>query len=95
MIKWLTKSTNEMRLETKQDVDLLEEKLREQAAANGYILSNFSWTEKEQKIDKDEYETYYHVKYTFTFGTMKNPEFACKSIDYNFATAEDVNEEGF
>ena len=42
MIKWLCKSTNEVRVETKTDVEVLNKELQETADNLGVTLSNFS-----------------------------------------------------
>ena len=85
MIKYLIKSTNEVRIDEFNDVEKFHKELQEQAEQIGCTLSAFSWTEKENKRLE---EIYYQVKYTFVFNTLTNPETALKDITYNLYGAE-------
>lgn len=84
MIKYLISSTNEVRLESMDDVKSFHEELQQEAKGMGATLANFSWTEKE---DKKLEITYYQVKYKFTFGTLRTPEAYLNDIVYNISPA--------
>lgn len=83
MIKYLIKSTNEVRLETMDDVEQFHKNLQKEAEEGGYTLSTFSWAEKEVKAQGEVIETYYQVKFAFVFNTLKDPERPYKSIEFN------------
>lgn len=83
MIKFLIKSSNEVRLESKEDIETFQEQLQQEAADGGYVLSNFSWAEKEVKEKGEIIDTYYQVKYTFTFNKLQDPDTPYNSISYN------------
>lgn len=83
MVKFLIKSSNEVRLESKLDVQTFQENLQQEANDGGYVLSNFAWVEKEVKEKGEVVDTYYQVKYTFTFNDLRDPETPYNSIDYN------------
>lgn len=80
MIKYLISATNEVRMESIQDVESFHEELQQHARAMNATLANFSWAEKE---DKKLEEIYYQVKYKFTFGTLRTPEALLNDIQYN------------
>lgn len=80
MRKYLISTTNEVRLESIEEVKEFHEELQQEARALGATLANFSWTEKE---DKKQEIIYYQVKYKFTFGTLRAPEVELHDIKYN------------
>lgn len=80
MQKYLISTTNEVRLESIEDVKAFHEELQQEARALGATLANFSWTEKE---DKKQEIIYFQVKYKFIFGTLRAPEAALNDIKYN------------
>lgn len=82
MIKWLIKSTNEFRLESMEDVEKFHKELQQEAAANGYTLSTFSWKEVEKKSKGEVIESWFIVKYTFVFNDSKAPENLFTHIEY-------------
>lgn len=82
MIKWLIKSQNEFRLETMSDVEEFHKEMQRKAADEGYTLSSFSWTEKEVKEKQEVVDTYYQVKTTFIFNTLKDPENPFTKVEY-------------
>lgn len=92
MLKYLISTTNELRLESIEDVKKFHDELREEAKALGCTLANFSWTEKE---DKKQETIYYQVKYKFTFGTLRAPEAELTDIKYDIVptyTLEGIDE---
>lgn len=82
MIKWLIKSQNEFRLETMSDVEEFHKEMQRKAADEGYTLSSFSWMEKEVKEKGEVVDTYYQVKTTFIFNTLKDPENPFTKVEY-------------
>ena len=90
MIKFLIKSTNELRLETKTDVDDFHREIEQQAADNGFTLSSWNETLKEKKQQGEIVEEYYIVKYTFSFNDPKEPERGSKNVEYEFYSAADL-----
>ena len=89
MIKYLVKSTNEVRLEDMTDVEEFHKHLQNEAEDNGYTLTNFAWSEKTLKAQGEIVGVYYIVKYTFAFNNAKDPETALKDIVYNMYDGED------
>lgn len=86
MIKWLIKSQNEYRLETMSDVEQFHKEMQAKAADEGYTLSSFSWVEREVKEKGEVVDTYYQVKTTFIFNTLKDPENPFSKVEYpNFS----------
>lgn len=83
MIKALIKSTNEVRVETEEDADNFHKELQKQAVDMGCVLSTFTKTLKEKKSKGEVLESWYVVKYVFTFNDVKEPMTYLKSIDYN------------
>lgn len=89
MVKWLLKSSNQVRLECKEDVDKLENMLRQEAQEHGYNLTSFKYSEKEEKEQGEVVGIYYVVDYTFKFaGSAKDPEQPYLSIDYKLPVME-------
>lgn len=88
MIKWLIKSTNEIRIETKSEVDEFHVMVQDQAAELGCRLTSWQEAEKQKKASGEVIEEWYIVKYTLTFNDPKDPETGLKSIDYNLAGGE-------
>ena len=83
MIKALIKSTNEVRVETEEDADNFHKELQKQAVDMSCVLSTFTKTLKEKKSKGEVLESWYVVKYVFTFNDVKEPMTYLKSIDYN------------
>lgn len=82
MIKWLCKSTNEVRVETKTDVEVLNKELQETADNLGVTLSNFSWVEKTKKSKGEVLDSWFLVKYTYLFNDQKEPENPFTNVEY-------------
>ena len=92
MIKYLIKDTVEIRFETIEDVKKYQEELRKQASDEGYLLSSYSWAEKNVTVKGEVVDVYYLVKYVLTFNDPKNPEIPLRKITYNMV---DNNEQEF
>lgn len=82
MMSWVIKNTTEYRLETMEEVESFHKKLQEQARFGGYTLTNFSWAEKEEKEKGEVVNTYFQVKCTFVFNTLKFPDKAFYKVEF-------------
>lgn len=83
MIKWLIKSTNEVRIETKTDVDIFHKEVEQQAEAMGATLSSWSEAQKQKTAKGEVLEEWYIVKYVFVFNNPKDPEKPLRSVSYD------------
>lgn len=83
MLKYLIKSTNEIRVETKDEAEFLHQQVNEEAMDNNWTLASWSETKKEKKSGGEIIEEWYIVKYTLTFNDAKDPERPMRSIEYN------------
>lgn len=88
MIKALINSTNTIRVETEEDADQLHKDLQQEAEKLGCVLSTFTKTLKEKKSKGEVMESWYIIKYVFTFNDAKDPVTYLKSIEYNMTDAE-------
>lgn len=82
MIKWLIKSTNEIRIETKSEVEEFHDQLQQEADALGCRVTSWQEAEKQRKSGGEVVEEWFIVKYTLTFNDAKNPEHPLDHIDY-------------
>lgn len=87
MLKWLTKTTEEYRFETLEDVRKFEKQCRENAEANGYQLSKYSITEKAiyegTGKDKEQVDSYYLVSKTTIINDPKDPDNPVVGVNYD------------
>lgn len=90
MIKFLIKSTNEFRVETMSEVEEFHKYLQEKARDEGYTLTNFAWAERTIKEKGEVVDTYYSVKATFVFNTLKEPENPFCSVEFPKIGAEET-----
>lgn len=88
MIKYLIKSTNEVRLATKEEADALHKELEKEAEDNGYTLAAWSETKKEKKAQGEIVDEWMICKWTFQFNDPKEPIMAYNDINYNFYKLE-------
>ena len=88
MIKYLIKSTNELRIETKSEVDEFHEKLQAEAADLNCRVTSWQEAEKQKKAGGEVVDEWFIVKYTLTFKDPKDPEVPLKSIEYNMVGGE-------
>lgn len=97
MVHFLIKNTAEYRIETIEDVKKFHQELLEQAEADGYFLTNFSWTEKFIKESKEIIGSYFQVKATFQFNDLKKPDKAWSEAAFSkakkFETENEVEED--
>lgn len=83
MIKYLIKSVNEYRVETKEDADVLHKAIEEEATEKGWTLSGWAETYKNRKASGEIVEEWYICKSTVVFNDPKEPESVLDSIEYN------------
>lgn len=88
MEKWLIKSTNELRLETKAEVDLFRDQMQKEAANLECHLSSWQETLKEIKAKGEVVDQFYLVKYTLTFSDPKEPITPLNFIEYHIGFDE-------
>lgn len=93
MIKYLLKSVNEYRVETKEDADALHKQIEEEATDKGWTLSGWNEAYKTRKAQGEIVEEWYVCKSTVVFNDQKEPETVLKNIEYNmehFASQENA-----
>lgn len=83
MIKYLIKSTQEIRVENKEDADALHKELQQQAHDNGYTLNAWTETDKERKQKGEVVDMWVLCKATFVFNDQKEPVYPLDSVEYN------------
>ena len=88
MLKYLIKSTQEIRVETEEAADDLHKQIAEEALKMKAILTSWTETKKEQKVKGEIIATWYICKYTLLFNNPKEPVLPLESIEYNMK--EDV-----
>lgn len=88
MIKFLLKSVNEYRVETKEDADALHKQIEEEATGNGWTLTGWTETYKTKKSQGEIVEEWFVCKATVVFNDPKEPEIALKNIEYNMFDRE-------
>lgn len=84
MLKVLCKSTNEYRVETKEDADSLHQQLEQLAQDNDWTLSAWAQTYRTKKSGGEIIEEWYICKYTLIFNEAKAPEIFGGDIEYTF-----------
>jgi hypothetical protein len=84
MIKWLIKSTNEIRVETEEDANRLHKQMEQFAHDNEYILNTWTQTLKTQKSKGEILAEWYVCRYTLVFNDAKEPTNLLTDIDYIF-----------
>lgn len=83
MIKYIIKSTNEVKVSTEEEADALHKEMAKEAENLGAVLTSWNETKKEVKSKGELVDEYFVCKYTFTFGTPKDTTVILKSIDYD------------
>lgn len=88
MIKYLIKSTQEIRVETEEDADTLHKQMAEEAERIGATLTTWNETKKEQKAKGEIIAEWWICKYTLAFNDPKEPIIFLKDITYNLDNGE-------
>ena len=86
MLKYLIKSTQEIRVESESDADALHKQMAAEADEIGAVLTAWTETKKERKEKGEIVEIWYNCKYTLTFNDPKSPSTTLDSIVYNLGT---------
>lgn len=87
MLKFLIKSTIEVRVENEEAADQLHKDMQEEAGKIDAILTSWTETKKEKKIKGEIVEEWYICKYTLAFNDPKEPTVPLNDIQYNMITA--------
>lgn len=85
MIKWIGKSTIELRVATEDEADELHKQMIQETAKHGWILSSWSENKKEKKVKGEVVEEWVVVKYVITFSDLKEPCIVLNDINYDVA----------
>lgn len=93
MIKWIGKSTIELRVATEDEADELHKQMIQETAERGWILSSWSENKKEKKIKGEVEETWIVIKYVITFSDLKEPCIILNDIEYNVSDGYYESEE--
>lgn len=88
MIKYLIKSTVELRVQDEAAADELHKTMQEEAEKIGAILSSWNEIKKEKKVKGEIVEEWYICKYTLVFNDPKEPVIALDNIKYNMINTE-------
>lgn len=83
MLKYLIKTTTEIRIETKEDAEILHKEIEEFCRNNGYTLSSWTQNYKCRKQKGEIVDEFYQIKYIIQFNDIKEPETTLKDIQYN------------
>jgi ABC-type lipoprotein release transport system permease subunit len=83
MLKYLIKSTIEVRVENEEAADTLHKYMQEEAEKIGAVLTSWNETKKEKKSKGEIIEEWYICKYTLAFNDPKEPAVALEDIQYN------------
>ena len=78
MLKYILETTEKYRLEDLRDVDAFKQWLYQDAAAQGYDINSFGYTEKAEKEGKELVGYYYVVTVKKKF----NPEKECMTPSF-------------
>ena len=83
MIKYLIKTTTEIRVENEDAADTLHQEMQEEAGKIDAVLTSWTQTKREKKVKGEVVEVWYICKYTLTFNDSKQPIIPLENIDYN------------
>ena len=86
MIKWLIKSTNEVRVETEDDANELHKEIEKFAHDNNYILNAWTQTLRTQKSKGEIINSWYICKYILVFNDAKEPDIPLDEINFKMQT---------
>ena len=83
MIKYLIKSTIEIRVEDEDAADKLHQQMQEEANKIGAVLTSWTQTKRDKKVKGEIVEEWYICKYVLSFNDAKQPIIELKNIEYN------------
>ena len=85
MIKYIGKSTIELRVSTEEEADQLHKEMNSEADKLGAVLTSWNETKREKKLKGEIIDQWVVVKYTLTFDDLKEPTTILNSINYNLS----------
>lgn len=83
MIKYLIKSTNEIRVEDENDANELHRFYEKFAHDNNYILNSWTQTLRTKKSQGEIVESWFICKVVLIFNDAKAPDILLDTIDFN------------
>ena len=83
MIKYLIKSTNEIRVEDENDANELHRFYEKFAHDNNYILNSWTQTLRTKKSQGEVIESWFICKVVLIFNDAKAPDISLDNIDFN------------
>lgn len=83
MIKYLIKSTNEIRVDSEEDANTLHKEYEDFARDNGYILNSWSQTYRTKKSGGEIIEEWWVCKVILVFNDVKSPDIPLDNIEFN------------
>lgn len=87
MIKYLIKSTNEIRVEDENDANELHRFYEKFAHDNNYILNSWTQTLRTKKSQGEIVESWFICKVVLVFNDTKTPDIPLDTIDFKMQTA--------
>lgn len=83
MIKYLIKSTNEIRVEDENDANELHRFYEKFAHDNNYILNSWTQTLRTKKSQGEIVESWFICKVVLVFNDAKAPDIPLDNIEFN------------
>lgn len=87
MIKYLIKSTNEIRVEDENDANELHRFYEKFAHDNNYILNSWTQTLRTKKSQGEIIESWFICKVVLVFNDAKAPDIPLDTINFKMQTA--------
>jgi hypothetical protein len=86
MIKYLIKSTNEIRVDSEEDANALHKYYEDFARDNGYILNSWAQTYRTKKSGGEIVQEWWICKVILVFNDAKEPDIPLETIDFKMQT---------
>ena len=83
MLKYLIKSTNEIRVNSEEDANTLHKEYEDFARDNGYILNSWAQIYRTRKSGGEVVEEWWVCKVVLIFNDVKSPDIPLDTIDFN------------
>lgn len=91
MIKYLIKSTNEIRVDSEEDANALHNIYEDYARDNAYILNSWSQTYRTKKSGGEVVEEWWICKVVLVFNDAKAPDIPLDNIEFNMQKVVSVD----
>lgn len=91
MIKYLIKSTNEIRVDSEEDANALHKYYENYARDNAYILNSWSQTYRTKKSGGEVVEEWWICKVVLVFNDAKAPDIPLDNIEFNMQKVVSVD----